>query len=188
MILLSLNETRAFAHKASCGAGYRWGVAEEAAMATEWLARRGIDGLGILAAWLEHRSRMGSGPAACPIETGIAFCDLPPASPRALGTVAAPVLLLPFVDALAARTGRRPGLAAPGGEWLAPPELMGRGPRGVQIVLLADGAPPDLPVRDARVGVAARDLATLEAFARETTVPLSAHSRGDAGAGLLDND
>lgn len=184
-LTLSRTETRALALKAARGAGLPWGLAEEAAMAAEWLAGRGVGGLGLLAGWLPRRAA-----AACPVAAGVAFCDRPPAAPADLGAVAAPALLLPFVAALAARTGRRPGLATAAGRWLGLAELAAQGgaaPAG-GLVLHPDGAPADLSHGQGRAAVSAEDLAVLEALALQTTVPPSGRSRDDAGAGMLDND
>ena len=41
---LSLNEVESLAKKAARGTGYPWGLAEEAAKASRWLAARGVDG------------------------------------------------------------------------------------------------------------------------------------------------
>lgn len=48
MTLLSLNEVQATAKKAARGAGYPWGLAEEAGQAVRWLCSQGIDGCSAL--------------------------------------------------------------------------------------------------------------------------------------------
>ncbi len=60
---LSRSEIEATALKASRGAGMAWGMAEEAAFATLWLADHGIDGLALLARHLDRLAvaRAGAG-------------------------------------------------------------------------------------------------------------------------------
>jgi len=49
MIVLSLNEVQVTAKKAARGAGYPWGLAEEAGYAVRWLCSQGLDGCAALA-------------------------------------------------------------------------------------------------------------------------------------------
>ena len=86
----SLNEIEATAKRAARGAGYSWGLAEEAAKATRWLCARGIDGTRALAELLPlglaqtpsthvpeqlQGTWAGSG-ALCPLATGALLSDL----------------------------------------------------------------------------------------------------------------
>ena len=50
----SLNEVGATAKRAARGAGYAWGLAEEASEATRWLCAQGLDGAAQLALLLEQ--------------------------------------------------------------------------------------------------------------------------------------
>ena len=50
----SLNELDAMARKAARGAGYSWGLAEEAGRATRWLAAAGLPGPMCLAVSYTH--------------------------------------------------------------------------------------------------------------------------------------
>lgn len=117
---VSLNEVEAAAKKAARGAGYSWGMAEEAAKATRWLCANGFDGCGSLAALLRRSDnaeltematttltsewRAASG-ALCPILVGAALSDnakrLEQTEIRMVNVVE-PMLVLPFA-ALAAR-------------------------------------------------------------------------------------
>jgi len=116
----SLTEIEATAKKAARGAGYDWGLAEEAAKATGWLCAQGIDGAQALAqllvkvdgAELAQRRpmslrgdwRAGSGDM-CPLLSGAALSDcacLWGAGKQRIIDVMSPVLLLPFA-AFAAR-------------------------------------------------------------------------------------
>lgn len=52
---LSLSEIDALCRKAARGAGYGWGMAEEAGRSARWLAAYGVQGPEALAAWLRTR-------------------------------------------------------------------------------------------------------------------------------------
>lgn len=54
MTVLSLNEVHATAKKATRGAGYPWGLAEEAGQAARWLCSQGLDGCAALASLLNR--------------------------------------------------------------------------------------------------------------------------------------
>lgn len=118
---LSLNEVEATAKKATRGAGYDWGMAEEAAKATRWLCSFGIDGCGALAYLL---AQTDSVPLAdhspqnldeiwqaratwlCPIMVGAALsdkCNLLNTKDVCLRYVACPIFVLPFA-AMSARS------------------------------------------------------------------------------------
>ena len=112
----SLNELDAMARKATRGAGYSWGLAEEAGRATRWLAAAGLPGPMCLARLLADvdgadfkdftpavsagRCTADSG-ALCPLLTGVALCDgaldYSPLQGLTLSNLSAPLLLLPFV-------------------------------------------------------------------------------------------
>jgi len=101
----SLGESGALALKATRGAGFDWGLAEEAAQAVVWLHARGRPGIAALCAYLESGARVEEGgviasadaptnasaspsgnppanvkanapsPTLCPITTGCALSD-----------------------------------------------------------------------------------------------------------------
>lgn len=121
---LSLGEIETTAKKATRGAGYPWGLAEEAAFATRWLSAQGLDGCAILSGFLQagfaqnlpqHTpTSLGQDwrapDALCPILTGAAISDRAArlaVQPITLHNVAHPMLLLPFV-ARAATLLQRP--------------------------------------------------------------------------------
>lgn len=210
-VLLSLNEVEALCMKAARGAGFDWGIAEEAGAAAAWLCARGIDGAAALLShldWMEGRTwdevrpmstalpRPRGGGTLCPLALGTALADgsvLPGAAP---GVVHAPVLLLPFLHALAAAQGCTLAAAWDG-------VTVTVGPDGT---LAGDGAAlaatatarPDLSARAEapaaagaapdRLPLSPATLAGLEAYALRTTVPASGASRADAGAAGGDND
>lgn len=118
----SLNEVEATAKRATRGAGYAWGVAEEAAKATRWLSAQGFDGPAILAQLLKreyarclerHIPVLQNGvwvgeQDLCPLMTGAVISDSPTVLSQgtiAISNLAAPLLLLPFVAAGAKKLG-----------------------------------------------------------------------------------
>lgn len=110
----SLNEIESTAKKATRGAGYPWGLAEEAAKATRWLCARELDGCGILLEALQrmdgaelglHRPAPGgatwsaAGGAMCPLSAGAALADRAKfliSNSITLHLVCAPALVFPF--------------------------------------------------------------------------------------------
>ena len=128
----SLNEVETIAWKAARGAGYPWGIAEEAAAAMRWLAGRGVDGCPQLASLLERTDGTNlddwspdpgeiwsaHGGVLCPLLAGAALSD----HARQLlqrshefGRMASPVLILPFAAWAAARIDAKLRVTWPGG-------------------------------------------------------------------------
>ena len=112
----SLNELEAMARKAARGAGYSWGLAEEAGKATRWLSAAGLPGpaslLQLLAAvdrtdFQVVTPRVSAGHCSaeagtlCPLFTGVALCDgaleFSPPQALTLSNLSVPLLLLPFI-------------------------------------------------------------------------------------------
>lgn len=206
---LALNEVEAIAKKAARGAGYSWGLAEEAAMAARWLCARGIDGCAALAALLEQGHEAPCPPtigaecwvapagALCPLATGAAIADraddLLTADVR-LGRVNEPILLLPFAACAAERLGTFVRLVMPGavvatdGEGLSIEGMPG--PIAAHVTVAASGVAGAAPrARYARATPAAATWASLERFAHRTYAPATEVSRQrGAGTGLSDND
>lgn len=203
---LSLGEVEATAKKAARGAGYPWGLAEDAATATRWLCAQGLDGCAALAALLSttdgadlarHTPQPGAEPwrapggTLCPLIAGAALSDHAAAlasAPRHLAQIAQPILLLPFA-AQAARALAQPvritwpdGHATTDGTQLhltAEP-----GPTAAHVTASCEGTgPPPRPACDrATPAPAAWD--TLLALAHRTYAPATDESRrkgaGDA--------
>ncbi|MYF88446.1 MAG: DUF3726 domain-containing protein [Boseongicola sp. SB0676_bin_33] len=128
----SLNEVETIAWKAARGAGYPWGIAEEAAAAMRWLAGRGRDGCLALASLLERTDgtnlddwspepgEVWSAPGGilCPLMAGAALsdhaCQLRQRT-HEFGQIASPVLFLPFAGWAAAMIGANLQVTWPGG-------------------------------------------------------------------------
>ena len=207
---LSLPEIEALCLKAARGAGFSWGLAEEAGFAARFLAARGLPGPEVLLRLLDGRAEDSSAPVIgtdrvwrggqCPIATGAALSDFaglpqgPAQGPIVLETLAQPLLILPFA-CLAARLGKSalqvtwPGFDASvqaGGIILGLTEELQANVATVRVeVSPALGVFP--PLTDGRTLTAAV-WAGLDAYALRTTVPSSAASRAGAGAGGSDND
>ena len=120
----SLNEIEAQAKRASRGAGLSWGMAEEAAKATRWLASHGLAGPALLAdvltqndavphaqiapATLDCVWRAPAG-ALCPLTAGAALNDcadrLASGQTIEMANVSFPLLVLPFAGWAAIHIG-----------------------------------------------------------------------------------
>jgi hypothetical protein len=122
-VSVSLNEVEATAKKAARGAGYSWGMAEEAAKTTRWLCAHGLDGCASLAALLGKTDGAvladmapksltdewhASSGMLCPVMTGAALSDCATRLRQTdihLANITEPVLILPFVVAAARQLG-----------------------------------------------------------------------------------
>jgi len=201
----SLNEVGALAKRAARGAGYSWGLAEEAGEATRWLCAQGLDGCGALARLLrevdgdlsrrapriEGRDWRAEG-ALCPLTAGAALSDrarMLEGGAVTLHAVAVPVLLLPFAAAAGPTLGGTvrlrigSGIAYASGAGLhmdGPP--IGPGPADATVDLATPvGA---IRERQSRARMDDATLATLEVFAHRTYAPATEESRlkGAGGA------
>ncbi len=111
----SINEAAALARKATKGAGYDWSMADEAAFATAWLCRQGLDGATILAQHLSyaherdiatlrlrslHQPWRASESGLCALSAGATLSDLAHDTDTRQGELEqliTPALLLPFI-------------------------------------------------------------------------------------------
>ena len=217
-LFLSRYEVEALSAKAARGAGMGWGLAEEAGIAVGWLQGRGIDALAALLGHLDRVDGrpwgavapvIGKGiwhpagsEALCPIALGATLSDhrdLPEArlndGALTLGPVGYPILLLPFVADIARHRNAPLSVIWDGGALEIDGDGLPTGPVDplarltvavlrLRMASVAAGravmAPPSMCDR--------QTLARLDEFALRTTVPASARSRADAGAGTGDND
>jgi len=204
----SLNEVETLCRKAARGAGYGWGLAEEAGHAARWLEARGCLGAQSLAALLEEID--GSPPAnmtprlgavwqastpLCPIITGAALSDhaaLLTQGPITLGTLRHPLLLLPFA-AMAAGNG---WLTV---TWDGTQVVLGADsanaagnlglPQVAQVICTLTDTPTSAAPSYTRSNLTAEIHTRLTRFAQRTYAPATEASRiAGAGAGLSDND
>ncbi len=214
-VVLSLSEVEALTLKAARGAGYSWGLAEEAAFAARWLCEQGLDGLRVLAQHLSGLAKIGQAPRPpqvqpllwraadtaplCPIMTGAAINDhfgLPEGPMQGgltIGPVAFPALLLPFVALAAARDRVAVVLGWNGckviianGALLA---LEGNAvcnvAQDINLTVIARAAPVPRPFAGLSTQPDIRHL--LAGLAHRTYVPATDQSRRGAGAAGTDN-
>ncbi|QIE45162.1 DUF3726 domain-containing protein [Pseudohalocynthiibacter aestuariivivens] len=205
----SLSEAESLSRKAARGAGFSWGMAEEAGRAVRWLASVSLPGPEMLVARLERGPCAApepngeiwtaiSGPL-CPIGAGVALADR--AATVACGPalvlrgVANPMLLVPFVAAAAAQTGTALRMDCAGGSFIFGEHACGKMPPHAHPVdvRISTGADPDkgLPrlICQQRYQMPRSTEAVLLAYAHRTYAPDTEASRlSGAGAGLSDSD
>ncbi|MCY4030502.1 MAG: DUF3726 domain-containing protein [Hyphomicrobiales bacterium] len=206
----SLNEIELIAKRATRGAGYVWGMAEEAAKATRWLCSRDMDGGSELARLLQRELSQNpdkhvpiniegdwkGAEVLCPLMVGASLSDCAARLKRApirTGRIASPAILLPFGANAARALECSISLECDGFKAVTD---------GIEL-----SAPDEFPVEvdavSVRIGGMLGDLRAhrtrshpdpdgweiLEAFARKTYAPATEQSRLlGAGAGLSDND
>ncbi|MEJ6708093.1 MAG: DUF3726 domain-containing protein [Amylibacter sp.] len=184
----SLSEVTATGRKAAKGAGYSWGLADEAGRTTAWLWEHGIDGITALADLLDAGS-----PETCPIYIGTGLCDAPSSDPVTFENVHSPILLLSFAAELSKITKDSYQLTFAEGVFSTTPEAMfcacPATNTQASITLRRD------PVSGEQLGPVPRREAPAQAWARlgawehKTYAPATEASRlAGAGADLSDND
>ena len=211
----ALIEVQAMAKKAARGAGYSWGMAEEAAMATRWLSTHDVDGVAALAGVLVEvdsadlrqmapgaLSGDWSGKAGrlCPLMTGAALSgaafDWADTGKR-VDNLLCPILLLPFA-AMASRALKAPvmvewdGLrATTDGSRVELPAAAGveRIATAGRVTVRRGGRLDHARPPISRASPTEDDWAVLTRFAARTHAPDTEDSRlKGAGAGLTNND
>lgn len=201
---LSLSEIDALCRKAARGAGYPWGLAEEAGKAVRWLASYRLPGPELLAEHLSAAASAGRpNMRGCPIMLGATLSDtalsIADGTPAALGHVARPLLLLAQAG-LSAEALRVPlevrwtgfrAVCLPDGLWLG--ESIGaRAAIGDDVICARAVWDAGVAVRTPVAGsyrVNGDAWSVLESLARRTYAPASEASRqGGAGAAMLDSD
>lgn len=206
----SLNEMEATAKRATRGAGYSWGQAEEASKAARWLCAQGLDGAGILSSLLEqglasdpatHRpgqiDRLWQGEEAlCPLSAGPLLSDaahLLKTSPIEMRNVAVPALMLPFARHAARKLNEALTIeidtvqSVVGEDWLMAPDSL---PKTAHTVVVSrGGAPTATREQETRAYPDPQDWDMLNRYAHRTYAPATEESRLlGAGSGLSDND
>ena len=207
----SLNEVDAMAKKALRGAGYSWGMAEEAGKATRWLCARDLDGCGALLDLLENTDGTAltewgpiidgpdwraRGDLLCPLITGAAISDFAHKlrdTPIRCGNIIQPILLVPFVATAAWQNGATLTLSCRGMTAITDGRdlcITGAPPAGVdELTITSGGQLGTLGVISTRAQAAPATWAALGQFAQRTFAPASEESRRKgAGSGLSDND
>ncbi|HUS54594.1 MAG TPA: DUF3726 domain-containing protein [Thermohalobaculum sp.] len=207
----SLGEAQALAIKAARGAGYSWGLAEEAGFSVRWLCGRGLPGPQALAAMLatvDVQPMLRPDPAApkwisgrgalCPLALGAALVDRQtvPGESCQFGPVQSPLLLVPFVaqlpfDGKFVLKWDGAGFAFDHGHIAivgSPAALIA--PRGVCTLQSGQLSAANTPTATTRVPLEAQPhIEQLLGFAARTYAPATDQSRlAGAGAGTTDND
>ncbi len=136
--LLSLGELESLVLKAVRGAGYSWGLSQEAGRAAAWLARHGLPAAEAFAKLLpiiDSQPAKALGPQIikgqwlsvssplCPVVTGTAMSDFGwPGiggcvdQPIELTQVACPIILVPFLSGCAVAAGRSLSIVSASGQ------------------------------------------------------------------------
>jgi len=213
----SMNEVEVLAKKAARGAGQSWGLAEETGKAVRMLAGQGIDTTGYLVTLLGANDGVAysdiapadvggvwtaAGGQLCPLVTGACLSDraaeIGAGRVLTLESIAFPVFLIPFAQAVARQSGRTIRLSwadvsvfadgtqvrVEGNESALTAAEVGR----------AEICAVDTPAGHAmeqcdRAAMSQTAAAGLNGFAQRTYAPATEASRlAGAGAGLSDND
>lgn len=206
----ALNEVEATAKRAARGAGYSWGLAEEAAKATRWLCAQGLDGPAFLAALLEAgyaanlsahvpqdlQAEWQAAAPLCPLGTGAALSDCAAqlqTAPLATGPVSQPAMILPFAALAARQLGAC--VTVEGEGFQAVTDGTGLQCEGVlpetaaRLTIRAAGSLTNANPSCTRAEPEEAAWAVLNRFAHKTYAPATEESRLlGAGAGLSDND
>ncbi len=203
----SLNEIESLAKKATRGAGYTWGIAEEAGKATRWLCAAGWPGAEALAELLGANDGAAydtlrpadtstavwtaSGGMLCPLIAGAALCDRAADwagdATATLGPTAQPLLLVPYLAWAADLSGARLAIS-----WDGVRVTRGGGDTHVEtagparlaaahadtVTIKAVNDAPGQPLRRVwRGDIAQNTAATLTALAHRTYAPDTPESR-----------
>lgn len=211
MLDYSIGELDALIQKAYRGAGFSWGLAQEAGAAAAALAMNGLPSAQVFAALIAAIDGMdttrlapqertetlwhGSETPLCPVITGTVLTDFQlPAqatgSTLLIKRVHQPTILLPFICKLGVATTVTMGPASFLCSRQAMLQVNQNTPGDIDDVLLCVTAQtPETPALEQRALVDKASLSALLRYAHRTYVPATESSRlAGAGAGLLDND
>lgn len=190
----SLNEVEALAKKAVRGAGYPWGIAEDASKAVRYLCAHGLDGCGALARSLERfdgqtfvdRQPVLSGDVwsarncvLCPLMAGAAAADR--GAPFWTGPVAEPLLLIAFAHLIARGVRATVTLSCEGAKAVSDGEALtieGHFPGEGSATRFDLGGAVSAPcARQSRAFPETADWEVLNRFAHRTYAPATEESR-----------
>ena len=215
MQLLSISEFEAIILKAFRGAGYSWGLSQEAGRAAAWLALRRLPSAASFATLLqqiEGQSLESLAPRRidgewcrsehpiCPVITGTAISDFgwTAGSNIIVGPVFSSMILIPFAASCAVSAATDLSITIDDEELFINSagklctELTGFDARQASSVRIAGHNGTDellyVPAMCRRVPVTESELQIFQSLAHLTYVAASDESRSGAGAGLTDND
>ncbi len=212
MLDFSIGEVESLVLKAYRGAGFSWGMAQEAGQAAAWMAMVGLPALDAFAALLPvidgkrnaqlvplmHVPGKWSNPSGmlCPVVSGTAFSDGEQeiaGSSLVLENVLQPLILLPFIS----QSDAPVMVSVADHQYLCGTrvcsEIAGQNsanPGRANVILSAAEGRLENPLPcSQRAIVDDASVEVLNTYAHRTYVPASEASRlAGAGAGLLDND
>jgi hypothetical protein len=198
-VTFSLNEVEGLAKKATRGAGYPWGVAEDTSKAVRFLCAHGLDGCGSLARLLQHfdgrpmeqrSADIGGGTWSspggllCPLMAGTALSDRATTVLDAqieIGPMVEPLLLIPFAHLVARSTDTC--LSVSWGDALVRMdgtslEVQGQIPHRAETVRVFKGGEITIPcTAQTRASPDLSDWDCLNSFAHRTYAPATEESR-----------
>lgn len=199
MIVLSLNEIHSGAKKAARGAGYPWGLAEEAGQAVRWLCSQGLDGCAALAGILKKFDGaqieaiapqtdapiwQARGGMLCPLVVGSAISDRADELVQRqfkTASIAQPVLLCAFAASAARRTNNNVSIEWPGGGAVSDGvhlAIHGEPRSSADFVNIRSGGIIDTPRQfSSRAAPKPGVWRTLNSFAHRTFAPATEESR-----------
>lgn len=191
----SLNEIQSLALKAARGAGFDWGVAEDAGQAVRWLSARDLPGADALLTACGAGAR--AAPETCSLTIGCALSDgLIGVSEFATRPVTSPLLILPFMawraerekTSLALHWNDSDFLVRADGELFIEAETVN--PKTAEVTIRSHEPDDLVHVREGfRATVGCEIYVSLSELAGRTYAPATEASReSGAGAGLTDND
>lgn len=212
-MILSLNEIDSLAKRATRGAGYSWGLSEEAGKAVRWLHVHGINGTDCLVDLLDmglakdhalhrpnpeptKRAHWQGIQSLCPLATGAYYLDIAltlPSYSVTITNVAIPTLLLPFIGNFAYRNNTPLEINCDGisqttdGTYIQTNVSFPLTAKRVYVYSQSESPKPYTHASRATLSV--DQLKRIECYANLTYAPESEQSRLlGAGAGLSDND
>ncbi|WP_339764815.1 DUF3726 domain-containing protein [uncultured Sulfitobacter sp.] len=209
---LTMPEISALCLRAARGAGLGWGMAEECAHATTWLAARDFDWADAVLYQLEASggrqvtprvARWEADAPVCALHVGVALSDFAtlPEGPQPdgvwLGMVTGPLMVLPFAARASALLGTALEITLDGSPWLRVSgdnarilgtELMRTKMAEVSVSPTRLDATRPLQATAQSAVILREQLFRLDGLALKMTVPSSAQSAKGAGAQGLDDD
>ena len=187
----SIGEVRSLAVKAARGAGFSWGMSEEAGFAVTWLQQRSAPGARALANYLtDGRAKANT----CPLLLGTAIADGAIDLPDGGLEVAAPLLIVPFIAPVMQSQPRSMSFASTHVTFdLETCELADEAvASAAHLSQIVFNIPSTKPSGKAASRVSEHEvdaIKVLESFAAKTYAPATEQSRlAGAGAGTSDND
>jgi hypothetical protein len=195
----ALGEIKALSIKAAKGAGFDWGIAEEAGFAVEWLEARGLPGTRAMAQYLSRYHReTGLDIDFCPLRKGCFVSDTNDLSSIEKTSAFQPVLMAPFIaNVIEGETVKlswdknKLVISKDGVDYNTRYQLINEPCKLFENVELSSWyAPRRFLPHKTRIGESEKAyISILNALAHKTYAPATEESRlAGAGAGLNDND